>query len=193
MTTTNRGHGSARIQLVCSAALALMGCASSQLDARVAQLEQELKAARTMPTVTRPLSPGEVVATADRMTAASPAAYVVFVDERPKHCNGALCLEVVNRHPNPALLEINGQPAAVVGPMGELLPPGGHGFVRLTNPGEVTVTYTLYDTVSFGDRSSEIPVATALSRCRIRTSVGSVYHAEHGGKSINLTPWFCDR
>ncbi|MBI4434657.1 hypothetical protein HY635_02470 [Candidatus Uhrbacteria bacterium] len=187
-TTTDLRHGSARICLI---TVFSVGCASTGgLEQRVAQLEQELKAARA-PTVTRPITAAEAVSTGDAVAAVSPPTYVVFVDERPKHCAGALCLEMVNRHPNPALLEINGQPTRVVGPMGELLPPGARGFVRLTNPGEITVTYALYDTISFGDASAEVPVATALARCRIHTRIGGAYNAE--GKSVNLTPWFCDR
>jgi len=169
------------------------GCASTGgLERRVAQLEAELKAARATPATARPITADEAVATGDAIAAASPPTYVVFVDERPSHCRGALCLEIANRHPNPALLWINGQPARVVGPMGELLPPGAHGFVRLTNPGEITVSYALYDTISFGDAAQGVPIATALARCRIRTHVGGAYGAERGGKKINLTPWFCD-
>lgn len=169
------------------------GCASTgALEQRMAQLEQELKAARATPSRPAPgaISPSSAVAMGDMMAASAPA-YVVFVDEKPDHCDGALCWEIVNNHRNPVLLTINGQQAAVVGPMGPLLPPGSHGYVRLVNPGRMEITYGLYDSMRLGDNGMEMPLATVLSQCHVAANVGGSNDAYWGGHTTRLSTSFC--
>ncbi|MBI4449587.1 hypothetical protein HY634_00850 [Candidatus Uhrbacteria bacterium] len=168
----------------------LVGCASSGLEQRVAQLEQELKAARaTAPA--RAITADEAVEMGDAIAAASPPTYVVFVDERPEHCDGALCWSVENGHRNPVLLTIDGQPATVVGPMGPMLPPGSRGYVRLTTPRRVQVSYDVYDTISMGDASPRMPLPTVLYRCRLEADVGGAADAYWGGHATHLDHSFC--
>jgi len=168
-----------------------VGCAStSALDARVAKLEQELATARAT-TAAQPITANEAVAIGNTTAAARPPTYVVFVDERPDHCDGALCWAIENGHRNPVLLTIDGQPTAVIGPMGPLLPPGSRGYVRLTTPRRVHVAYDVYDTISMGDGSERMPLPTVLYRCHLEADVGGAADAYWGGHESRLDPTFC--
>ncbi|MDP3770764.1 MAG: hypothetical protein Q8R16_00500 [bacterium] len=169
----------------------MAGCASSGLEQRVAQLEQELKAAQTTPATARPITADEAVATGNAIAAASTPTYVMFVDERPDVCDGALCWSVENGHRNPVLLTIDGQIATVVGPMGPLLPAGSRGYIRLTTPRRVHVSYAVYDTVSMGDGSSRMPLPTVLYQCRMEADVGRAADAYWGGHESRLDSTFC--
>jgi|GEM_PF-5292192 len=127
------------------------------------------------------------------VTAASASAYVMFVDEKPSHCDGALCMEIVNNHRNPALLTINGQPVTVVGSMGPLLPPGSHGYIRLVHPGTMEIVYSLYDSMRLGDNGARMPLATVLAQCRVTAKVGGANDAYWGGHTTRLGSFFCRR
>lgn len=169
-----------------------MGCASSRLEQRVAQLEQELAAAKRSQPAARAISANEAVAAGDLAAAAQPVVLVLFVDERPKHCNGALCWRIENGHDQPVLIQINGQQVQVVGPAGPFFPPGSTGYIRLTAPTNVTVTYTAYDTIAMEGADQEMPLPTALFRCRAGPfMVGTFADAYHGGKTTRLGATFC--
>lgn len=141
---------------------------------------------------TGPISPAAAVQLGNVTAAAQVTAYVLFVDEKPAHCDGALCLEIVNKHRSPALLTINGQEVMVVGPMGPLLPPGSRGYVRLVNPGNVEIAYNLYDSMRLGDNSIEMPLATVLAQCHVTANVGGARGAGWQ-KTVHLTSFFCRR
>jgi hypothetical protein len=174
------------------------GCASSRLERRVAQLEQELKAARTAPLARRSLgegggamTAGEAVALGNLTAAANAPTFVAFVDERPALCRGALCWEIRNGHNNPVVLSINGRPVTVVGEQGPFLPAQSRAYIRLVDPGQYTLTYNLHDSVSVGDHSPELPVATVIARCRAEAYVGGSVDAYWGNHATHLDGSFC--
>lgn len=192
MTTTDHRLGSPQIRLTFLTMLALaVGCASTGgLERRVAQLESELKAARATPTVTRPLTADEAVTLGNAEAAAQPP-LVAFVDERPALCRGALCWTIENGHGNPVLLMIDGQPVTVVGPTGPLLPPGSRAYVRLTTPGHRVLSYELYDSIALGGTTYEMPLPTALARCRAEGYIGGSVDAYWSGHHTRLDHSFC--
>lgn len=168
-----------------------VGCASTGgLDARVAQLEQELKAARAAPAATRPFTAEEAVALGNAKAAAV-APLVAFVDERPALCRGALCWTIENGHGNPVLLTIDGQPVQVVGPAGPLLPPGSRAYVRLTTPGYRVLSYELYDSIALGGTTYEMPLPTVIAQCRAEGYIGRSVDAYWSGHMTRLDHSFC--
>lgn len=186
-------RGISRLALLAMTVMA--GCASSGLEQRVAQLEQELKAARLRQGSggqgARPMAAGELVAIGDATAAADMQPLVMFVDERPEHCDGALCWAIENGHPYPVLPTIGGVLVTVVGPMGPLLPARSVGFIRLTTPQRAVIEYDVHDTISMGDASTRMPLPTVLYRCRLEADVGGATDAYWGGHRSRLDPTFC--
>lgn len=183
-----RGIATSRFALL--AMTMVGGCASSMIEQRVASLEAELKAARAVAPA-RAITADEAVAMGDTVAAANPPTYVVFVDQRPDHCDGALCWAIENGHRNPVLLTIDGQSTTIIGPMGPLLPSGSRGYVRLTTPRRVHIEYAVYDTISMGDASPRMPLPTVLYRCHLEADVGGATDAYWGGHQSRLDATFC--
>lgn len=114
------------------------------------------------------------------------AVFLASVDDH-EFCEGALCLTIHNRTPNPTLLRINGHDVVLNGGAGPMLLSGSMAYVQLLDPGHVVVEYDLYDQRSIGAAYGGVPTPTVLARCRIQGDIGGIADVRYGGRTIDLS------
>lgn len=136
-------------------------------------------------------APQDVIARANTEAGGHGGRFVAFVEQRPPHCDGALCWAIENGHRNPVLLTINGERVEIVGSSAPYLLPGSFAYIRVAEPERFRVTYTVHDTIRASASAPLEVLPTVLYRCHLEADVGSAADAHWGGHVTHLDHSFC--